>query len=410
MTMAPAVDSHLARTCWHLVAHKSELARDRDYVRLEWVLGELVLYNDKGDVIAFDNVCPHRGARFFQGESGNAPALCAYHGWSYRGGRLRVPRPETYRPCDLAAARLNRFQVAWCGDFLFAAVAPEADLPSQLGDLAPTLAAMSRDIDRRRDVHGYRYECPWRVAVENALEPDHVHMVHAETLGLLELDAGRNSFHGRNSVLRATIRNERMTKRLAKLRRFFDVPAAEDGYTALFVFPFVFLTTTFGYSYALQTFLPSRSGADTHFTTRLFSARLSSEAAEAITEPFFSSVASMNRTVFEEDHAICRRVDPSFPLDGPDRILSAGEQKVGHFRDSVAAVASARSAKDRAALRVLSCRKRIIAARGDDHGTSQVPVQLGNTVPRNRPGAAMPEIENVHQEATKHVESHKSSA
>ena len=45
----------------------------------------------------------------------------------------------------------------------------------------------------------------------------------------------------------------------------------------------------------------------------------------------------MNRQVFAEDHAICRRVDPGFPLDAPGRIPSASELKVGHFRDSVAA-------------------------------------------------------------------------
>ena len=341
--MAPAIDHHLARSSWHLVAHRSELARDRDFIRLEWVLGDLVLYNDKGDVIAFDNVCPHRGARFFLDDAGNAPALCAYHGWSYRGGQLRIPRRESYRPCDLAGARLNRFSTAWCGDFLFVAVAPQTGLEAQLGDLAPTLAAMSLDIDRRRDTESYRYQCPWRVAVENALEPDHVHMVHADTLGQLELDDGQNSFHGCNSVLRASIGNEQMAKRLTKLRRFFDLQAAEPGYTALFIFPFAFLTTTFGYSYALQTFLPSRGGADTHFTTRLFSARLSSAAAEPITEPFFASVAAMNRSVFEEDHAICRRVDPSFPLDAASRILSVSEQKVAHFRDSVAQTRAAAS-------------------------------------------------------------------
>lgn len=334
--MAPELDRRLARSCWHLVAHRSELAKDRDFLRFEWVLGDLVLYNDKGNVIAFDNVCPHRGARFFLEASGNGPALCVYHGWSYRGGQLRIPKPEAYRLCDRASAALNHFHVDWCGDFLFVAVAPETDLQSQLGALAPTLAAMSADIDRRRDIDAYRFECRWRIAVENALEPDHVRMVHPETLGQLELDDGCNEYHGRNSVLRAGIRNERMTRRLTKLRRFFDVHAAEEGYTAIYIFPFAFLSSTFGYSYALQTFLPSRTGEDTHFATRLFSARLSNTSAEAITEPFFASVAAMNRQVFEEDHAICRRIEPSFPMDGSNSILSDSEQKVRHFRASVA--------------------------------------------------------------------------
>ena len=336
MTMTLVDDADLARSYWHLVAHRSEVAADRDFVRLEWPLGELVLYNDKGTIIAFDNVCPHRGARFFLDDRGNAPALCAYHGWSLRGGKLRIPKPETYRPCDLAAARLREYQLEYCGEFLFAAVSPRTTLLAQLGDLAPTLAAMSNDIDRPRDLNSYIYECSWRVAVENALEPDHVHMVHPESLGLLDLDPGVNSFHQRNSVLRSTIRNARMSRRLTSMRRFFDAPAAEPGYVAIYLFPFAFLTSTFGYSYALQTFLPSRAASRTHFTSRLLTARLANPDMEPIVSPFFVSVAAVNRQVFAEDHDICRRVDPDFSLDSMDRIFSSTEEKVRHFRDSVA--------------------------------------------------------------------------
>ena len=336
MTMTPAANADLATAYWHLVAHRSEVAADRDFVRLEWPLGELVLYNDKGTLIAFDNVCPHRGARFFLDDRGNAPALCAYHGWSYRGGKLRVPKPETYRPCDLAAARLRQYRLEPCGDFLFASIAPRTDLTTQLGDLAPTIAAVSADIDRVRDVNAYTYACPWRVAVENALEPDHVHMVHPDSLGLLDLEPGVNSFHERNSLLRAGIGNARMSRRLTSMRRFFDIRAAEPGYIAMYLFPFGFLTSTFGYSYALQTFMPARDGATTHFASRLLTARLASSGMEPLVEPFFKSVAAVNRQVFAEDHAICRRVDPAFPLDGPGRILSASEAKVRHFRDSLA--------------------------------------------------------------------------
>ncbi|MGI4795995.1 MAG: aromatic ring-hydroxylating oxygenase subunit alpha [Janthinobacterium lividum] len=334
MTLAADID--LATSYWHLVAHRSEVGADRDFVRLEWPLGDLVLYNDKGTVIAFDNVCPHRGARFFLDDRGNAPALCAYHGWSYRGGKLRIPKPETYRPCDLAAARLCQYRVEWCGDFLFVGVTPLSTLSTQLGALAPTLAAMSADIDRARDINAYTYECPWRIAVENALEPDHVHMVHPDSLGLLELDAGVDTFFGRNSVLTAAIGNTRMARRLTNMRRFFDVYAAEPGYTAIYLFPFAFLTSTFGYSYALQTFMPARNGATTHFTSRLLTSRLASPEIEPIVGPFFKSVAAVNRQVFAEDHGICRRVDPAFPLDGLDRILSSSEAKVRHFRDSLA--------------------------------------------------------------------------
>lgn len=333
--MTPELDRHLARTCWHMVAHRSELAHDRDFVRLEWLLGDLVLYNDKGDVIAFDNVCPHRGARFFLEGQGNAPAVCPYHGWGYRGGKLRIPRPETFPACKLAQVDLNRFHLAWCGDFAFVAIAPASSLPDQLGDLAPILAGISATIDRQRHRDSYTYEAPWRVAVENALEPDHVAMVHPDTLDTLGLQDLHNTVHGPNSMLRATIGAERMARRLRRIRRFFATDVEEPGYTAIFIYPFACLTTTFGYTFAVQNFMPARTG-HTHFTSRLFSAHVA-PGGEAVTDTFFASVAEMNRTVFAEDHAICRRVDPDFPLEGPNQLLSSSEVAIAHFRRNIEA-------------------------------------------------------------------------
>lgn len=331
-----ALDHHLARRFWHLVAHRSELPGDRDYLRLPWLLGDIVAYNDRGEITVFDNLCPHRGARFFLDAAGNAPALCPYHGWSLRGGVLRVPRPDSYRPCDLAAARLNRFATAWCGDFLFAAIDPGTDLPTQLDAVGPVLEGISRDIAHRHALDAYVYECPWRVAVENALEPDHVHMVHADTLGSLRLTAARNLLAGRNAMFLAEVGDPRTLRALRAMRRLFDLRHGHEGYASLYLFPFSFVSSTFGYAYAVQSFLPAREVGRTEFTTRLLAARTVPGTEEA-TRPFLDSAAAMNRAIFEEDHAICRRVDPGFPFTGP---LSATEEKLRHLREELAAISS----------------------------------------------------------------------
>ncbi len=321
----------LARNCWHLVAHRCELANDRDFARLDWPLGELVLYNDKGTIIAFDNVCPHRGARFFLDCAGNAPALCPYHGWSYRGGKVRIPRPENYQPCDLAAARLNQYSVEWCGDFLFVGCDSKISLAAQIQETWPLLAGMSADIAHPHDLLTEGLQCPWQVAVENALEPDHVAMVHAETLGRLDLININDEYFGCNSRLTASIGNPRQARALSAMDRFFDLRHQHRGYQALYLFPFSFVTSTFGYTYALQSYMPSKNGAQTHLRSRMFTARTTMPAS--VTEQFFTSAAAVNRQVFQEDHEICRRVDPAFPFAG---ILSSSEAKIRHLRTSLA--------------------------------------------------------------------------
>jgi phenylpropionate dioxygenase-like ring-hydroxylating dioxygenase large terminal subunit len=335
------MNAGLASDYWHLVAHRSELAADRDYLRFDWPLGELALCNDAGTVVAFDNLCPHRGTRFFVDDAGNAPIACPYHGWAYRNGRLRVAKPETFPDCDIAGARLATYRTEWCGDFLFIGVTPKADLATQLGGVHAMVAAISRDIVGRHDFNRAQWRCDWRVAVENALEPDHLPLIHPKSLGTLGLTAGVNVFDGVNSVWQTEISNERMARSLRSLSRLFDLTFQHEGYISLFLFPFAFLSSTFGYSYSLQNFFPAQIPRSTNFASRLLLGRARSSKIGDAASSFFDSVANMNRQVFDEDRAISERVSPRFDLDTPRRFLSTGEEKVRHFRDCVLAARGA---------------------------------------------------------------------
>lgn len=325
------LDAGLTRHWWHLVAHRSELAEPGDYVRLQWPLGDLLLYNDEGEVIATDNVCPHRGTRFFDGPAGCGPMLCPYHGWRYRGGLLRVARRGDFDPADLEGLDVNRRRTAWCGDWLFAGVEPVQSLEAQLGAFGPFLAGISADIEGRRDFNVYPFECDWRVAVENALEAYHVPMVHAGSLGTMALAEGRFEFEGASSLWRTEVTNAGMARRLASLSRLFDTPHANAGYFNLHVFPFAMISSTYGYTYSLQIFAPTGEAGRTHFSSRLYGGRPVEGKAAAL-QGFFTSAAQLNRQVFDEDHAICRRVSPNYDLASPNRVFAASEERLRQFQ------------------------------------------------------------------------------
>ena len=53
--------------------------------------------------------------------------------------------------------------------------------------------------------------------------------------------------------------------------------------------------------------------------------------AQSIVEPFLASTAQVNRRVFDEDHAICRRVSPHYDLTREDRIFARSENRAHHF-------------------------------------------------------------------------------
>ncbi|PRX34527.1 phenylpropionate dioxygenase-like ring-hydroxylating dioxygenase large terminal subunit [Paraburkholderia sp. BL18I3N2] len=333
------LDRILFEQYWHLACHRRELANDGDFIKFDGVSGEIVLFNDNGEIVAFDNTCPHRGARIYTDEHGNRPATCGYHGWTYKNGTIIVPEKARFKSCDIDRARFNTFQVDWCGDFVFFAIKPRTDLYEQLGKSADILENISFNVDRRLDLNRYDYECYWPLAVENALEPYHIAAVHTETLATLQLGDGQNVFDGANSIWYAPLGNARLANQLARLRRLFNIDYQYEGYMSLYIFPFTMISSTYGYSYSLQNFFPARQGESrTRFTSRLYASNTLNENATRVLDSFFESTVRMNQQVFDEDHDICKLLPKESWSTDALRFPSDAEVKIDHFRQSCRAV------------------------------------------------------------------------
>lgn len=322
----------LMRGCWHLIGHRCELPAPGDYLAVSTAFGDLVVFNDEGSLVAFDNRCPHRGARWYDSPAGQQRASCPYHGWSYRRGRVCVAGRRGFDGDAVDGARLNAYTLAFCGDFVFVGIAPVQSLEAQLGGLFERLASWSMAIERRHDLNAYAYECTWPVALENALEAYHVSEVHPESLGLLRLDAGVDAFHGQNSSWDAAIGDERMVRQIQRVRRLFAPGPGLTGYANLHVFPFAMVSTTGGLSFAVQHFFPGAAPGTTAFSSRLYAAKPADARAGEALAGFFTGAAELNRRVFEEDHAICRRVPADTWSTEPLRFAARSEARIQHFR------------------------------------------------------------------------------
>lgn len=324
----------LFESYWHMIAHRRELPSDGDYLKFKTPIGDVVVFNDGGDFVAFDNRCPHRGALIYPDVFGNQPATCKYHGWTYKSGHLSIPSVERFLGCDIARAALNKFELDWCGDFLFLGVEPKSDLYEQLNGVSSYIENISFNISGRLDVNSYEYECYWPIALENALEPYHIGMVHPNTLATLKLEDGVNSFYGSNSVWEAPVGNLRIKKQLEKLERFFNIDYSYQGYMSIFMFPFTMISSTYGYSYSLQNFFPDDKSLDrTHFMSRLLTSNLSGSNALSVVGSFFESTAKVNRMVFDEDHSICKMLPADAWSPEPLKFMSNEEVKIEHFRE-----------------------------------------------------------------------------
>ena len=330
-----SLDERLFNEFWHLACHRTELLNPGDYIRFEALGKEVVLFNDAGNIVAYDNRCPHRGARMYHDDHGNQPATCKYHGWTYNNGKVLVPDGTSFSQCRMDDVAFNTYQVDWCGDFIFFGIAPKLALYDQLGDVATILENISFNIGERHHFDRYTYECYWPLAVENALEPYHIGMVHPNTLATLQLSDGKNEFDQLNSVWYAPVENTRVFKQLSKLKKFFQIDYQYEGYMSIYMFPFTMISSTFGFSYSLQNFFPGVGNTDqTQFTSRLLKSHIVSADAGTILESFFNSTAQVNRTVFKEDHDICKIMPRDSWSASRLKYPADSEAKIDHFRSS----------------------------------------------------------------------------
>ncbi|MDR7334698.1 Rieske 2Fe-2S domain-containing protein [Roseateles asaccharophilus] len=334
------MDALLRDRYWHLLCHASELAKPGDFLKLRWLDKDVVVASDQGNLVVFDNVCPHRGAKLYAAEHGNGPITCRYHGWSYNAGELHIPCRPKFREDEVALLSLTTLKIDWCGDFLFASPDPAHTLDEQLGDLFDQLAAISMEVHGRHAWNAYTYDCDWKIAVENALDSLHTPFVHKDSLNRLRLSDPVNSYVGMNSVARFEICDAQMLKQLKSTSRLFAGSERFEGYMSIYLFPFTMLTSTFGYSYSLQHFFPSDVPQKANFYSRLLRGSLRQGLPSNALDHFFDSTAKVNETVFEEDNSICREMDFSrYDINDLGR-LSVDEEKIEYFRRGLQTVAA----------------------------------------------------------------------
>lgn len=312
-------EERMFRAHWHIVCHESELKEEGSWVVLNWYPGQQVAATrQQGELVVFDNRCPHRGKLIFPCaahracSTGVGPAQCSYHGWRYSSRN---------------SSGLRRIPFAWFGSFLYACEAPEF-----FGSPAVMLRASPHE-DIAVDVvlvaeMAFWQNCDWRVAVENTLEADHIATVHGCTaLAAAELGSiGCELFSSGASLEMFEARNPRTLALLDFMQSTFNMDfATEYDYVHGHIFPFTAISSTRGYTYSLQQYFPAADGG------ALFASRLYSRPADSDVSAYLEAVKLGSQQVFMEDAEICEGVPVQ---QGTDRLRKT-ETRIKHFRETL---------------------------------------------------------------------------
>ncbi|MGK2940102.1 MAG: aromatic ring-hydroxylating oxygenase subunit alpha [Immundisolibacter sp.] len=188
---------HVFEASWVFLAHETQIPQPLDYLA-SYVGRQPVLLqrDDRGQLGAFLNVCPHKGAQVCQNESGNRKFhVCPYHGWTFnsRGecvlvkDRAQGAYPSHFEQANTRLPPLARFD-NYRG-FLFGSINP--DVPPLKEHLAGISTFLDMIVDQSQ--HGtevipgrsyYTYDANWKMQLENCLDAYHLTSTHPSFMNI----------------------------------------------------------------------------------------------------------------------------------------------------------------------------------------------------------------------------------
>ena len=160
---------------WHVVAHAKDVPEGA-LTAARLLDEELVLLRSAGRILAWKDLCVHRGTRLSLGKIEEGNVVCPYHGWVYNdaGQCIRMPAHPEQSPSPRARVRVyqaqERYGLVWVC----------------LGNPAVPVPPFPEwdDLSFRKVFCGpYRFRAAGPRAIENFLDVAHFPYVHEGLLG-----------------------------------------------------------------------------------------------------------------------------------------------------------------------------------------------------------------------------------
>ncbi|MGB1905690.1 MAG: aromatic ring-hydroxylating oxygenase subunit alpha [Spongiibacter sp.] len=185
------------QNCWLYLGHESELRNANEFVTRTVAGQNLIFVRGKdGEVRAFFNVCPHRGATVCREKKGKAKSFqCMYHGWVFKnnGEINHLSGEPAYAKdfkengnCNLRAVpHLDSY-----AGFYFVSFKEDIEpLPDYLAGAKEYLDIVADQSSAGMEIVGgtqeYSIRANWKLLVENSVDGYHAESTHATYLDYL---------------------------------------------------------------------------------------------------------------------------------------------------------------------------------------------------------------------------------
>jgi len=198
---------------WLLTCHSSQLAKPGDFLTHTVYDQDIVLTcTQDGEVMAFYNVCQHRGHKLVEGSGNKKLLVCPYHRWSYNlHGQLKAaPNSQNVSGFDISAICLARISVENFLGFIFINMDPDCkSMDETYPGIREEMLKLCPSVEQRKYAHHHEADegCNWLTAVENYNECYHCKSCHGSfAKGIIDPGSYSITPYGNIKVLHHTSR------------------------------------------------------------------------------------------------------------------------------------------------------------------------------------------------------------
>jgi phenylpropionate dioxygenase-like ring-hydroxylating dioxygenase large terminal subunit len=170
---------------WQIACRVEEIPKVGDYVTYD-IMDEsiIVVRNAPDKIVAYFNVCQHRGRRLTEGCGQAAQFRCRFHGWSWdlNGKNTFVLDPQDWGNCLTAEnLALKTVKVDTWGGWVWVNMDPNCmPLKEYLGPAYTLLSPLELDKMRYSMRQWLIFPCNWKIALEAFNESYHVDASHPQ--------------------------------------------------------------------------------------------------------------------------------------------------------------------------------------------------------------------------------------
>lgn len=178
----------LFKPLWQFIGLRSMLDRHNAFITRTLFGIPIVVQNFRGELRAFENICPHRQNPIQVAPQGVRPLFCGYHGWSFdKDGATTIPYEDTlyrYPEEERACIHLRRFALEVVGGLVFVNVSGDPlPIKQQFGAaMLASMAQSSESYDSEVIMTTYDGAFNWKLIYENLRDGHHPRYLHPKTL------------------------------------------------------------------------------------------------------------------------------------------------------------------------------------------------------------------------------------